>query len=39
MMGAALAAQRHHFDHIESELDLSERQPSNLTLKQIFAAR
>jgi len=35
----ALAAQRQHFDHIENELDLSDRQPSSLTLKQVFAAR
>lgn len=35
-LAGSLAAQRHHFDHIESELDLSEKQPAGLTLKQIF---
>jgi DNA-binding GntR family transcriptional regulator len=37
-LAGALAAQRHHFDHIENELDLSEKQPVSLTLKQIFQA-
>lgn len=36
-LAGALTAQRHHFDHIESELDLSDKQPASLTLKQIFA--
>lgn len=34
----ALAAQRLHFDHIEHELDLSDKPAVSLTLKQIFGA-
>lgn len=32
----ALTAQRLHFDHIEHELDLSDKPAPSLTLKQIF---
>lgn len=35
-LNGALHAQRHHFDHIESELDLSRKKSTSLTLKQIF---
>jgi DNA-binding GntR family transcriptional regulator len=37
-LAGALAAQRHHFDHIENELDLSDKQSASLTLKQIFTS-
>lgn len=33
----ALQAQRTHFDHIEHELDLSDRKQSSFILKQIFS--
>jgi DNA-binding GntR family transcriptional regulator len=35
-LDGALSAQRHHFAHIESELDLSKKKTSSLSLKQIF---
>lgn len=35
-LDGALTAQRHHFDHIENELDLSRKKTASLTLKKIF---
>jgi DNA-binding GntR family transcriptional regulator len=35
-LNGALTAQRHHFDHIENELDLSRKKTASLTLKKIF---